>query len=127
GWSPRSSEVLSRPYLGATRCFFFFMRMCPARDRHSFPTRRSSDLSRRQCAGCRCGRRRGGRDRGTARGRGSRRRSGRTRASPSGDRKSTRLNSSHLGISYAVFCLKKKIERRRLLGGAGGGRRHLAL
>src|SRR5205814_6678379 len=27
-----------------------------------------------------------------------------------GDRKSTRLNSSHLGISYAVFCLKKKNE-----------------
>src|SRR5262245_47709772 len=26
----------------------------------------------------------------------------------SSDRKSTRLNSSHLGISYAVFCLKKK-------------------
>src|SRR5256885_9150957 len=26
------------------------------------------------------------------------------------DRKSTRLNSSHLVISYAVFCLKKKIE-----------------
>src|SRR5262245_64567859 len=26
------------------------------------------------------------------------------------DRKSTRLNSSHLGISYAVFCLKKKNE-----------------
>src|SRR5947199_8100535 len=25
------------------------------------------------------------------------------------DRKSTRLNSSHLGISYAVFCLKKKM------------------
>src|SRR5262245_64680332 len=25
-----------------------------------------------------------------------------------GDRKSIRLNSSHLGISYAVFCLKKK-------------------
>src|SRR5947199_3474941 len=35
-----------------------------------------------------------------------------------GDRKSTRLNSSHLGISYAVFCLKKKkndIERYRAL------------
>src|SRR5947199_6314365 len=32
------------------------------------------------------------------------------------DRKSTRLNSSHLGISYAVFCLKKKEsdKRRRL-------------
>src|SRR5262245_65033078 len=29
-----------------------------------------------------------------------------------GDRKSTRLNSSHLGISYAVFCLKKKIKFR---------------
>src|SRR5256885_12109421 len=28
-----------------------------------------------------------------------------------GDRKSTRLNSSHLVISYAVFCLKKKNER----------------
>src|SRR3712207_7250282 len=27
---------------------------------------------------------------------------------PSGDRKSTRLNSSHANISYAVFCLKKK-------------------
>src|SRR5438045_6138420 len=27
------------------------------------------------------------------------------------DRKSTRLNSSHLGISYAVFCLKKKKKR----------------
>src|SRR5256885_5234125 len=28
-----------------------------------------------------------------------------------GDRKSTRLNSSHLVISYAVFCLKKKNSR----------------
>src|SRR5437899_10175156 len=28
------------------------------------------------------------------------------------DRKSTRLNSSHLGISYAVFCLKKKTKTR---------------
>src|SRR3712207_7411040 len=27
---------------------------------------------------------------------------------PRGDRKSTRLNSSHANISYAVFCLKKK-------------------
>src|SRR5438045_378272 len=30
-----------------------------------------------------------------------------------GDRKSTRLNSSHLGISYAVFCLKKKTMNNR--------------
>src|ERR1039458_2702687 len=29
-----------------------------------------------------------------------------------GDRKSTRLNSSHLGISYAVFCLKKERNSR---------------
>src|SRR5262245_62737555 len=28
------------------------------------------------------------------------------------DRKSTRLNSSHLGISYAVFCLKKKKKQK---------------
>src|SRR5436853_2780481 len=31
------------------------------------------------------------------------------------DRKSTRLNSSHLGISYAVFCLKKKKLFNKLL------------
>src|SRR5258705_6171527 len=30
-----------------------------------------------------------------------------------GDRKSTRLNSSHLGISYAVFCLEKKKATRQ--------------
>src|SRR5437899_3969331 len=32
----------------------------------------------------------------------------RLRIAVQSDRKSTRLNSSHLGISYAVFCLKKK-------------------
>src|SRR3712207_7805919 len=32
----------------------------------------------------------------------------------SGDRKSTRLNSSHANISYAVFCLKKKNDRLHL-------------
>src|SRR5688500_19527202 len=61
---------------------------------HSFPTRRSSDLDRCRPA-CSC----------------------RAPAHPSAflgfwlalqDRKSTRLNSSHLVISYAVFCLKKK-------------------
>src|SRR5690242_21379722 len=31
-------------------------------------------------------------------------------APPHEDRKSTRLNSSHMSISYAVFCLKKKIN-----------------
>src|SRR5256885_5755721 len=33
------------------------------------------------------------------------------------DRKSTRLNSSHLVISYAVFCLKKKNENAGVEGG----------
>src|SRR5690242_20986840 len=32
-----------------------------------------------------------------------------------GDRKSTRLNSSHMSISYAVFCLKKKTHARSRL------------
>src|SRR5262245_64959263 len=31
------------------------------------------------------------------------------------NRKSTRLNSSHLGISYAVFCLKKKKSNKHIL------------
>src|SRR6266516_5734763 len=35
-------------------------------------------------------------------------RSGRRRTMPRRDRKSTRLNSSHRTITYAVFCLKKK-------------------
>src|SRR5439155_26205024 len=30
-----------------------------------------------------------------------------------GDRKSTRLNSSHVAISYAVFCLKKKKKKKK--------------
>src|SRR2546426_7690086 len=46
----------------------------------------------------------------------SRSRRGRSTSSPRGstspDRKSTRLNSSHLVISYAVFCLKKKKTRQ---------------
>src|SRR5690349_4717547 len=40
------------------------------------------------------------------------------------DRKSTRLNSSHVEISYAVFCLKKK-RRRAAPGGSGPDRRWL--
>src|SRR5215212_10079284 len=31
------------------------------------------------------------------------------------DRKSTRLNSSHLGTSYAVFCLKKKKKKKKAI------------
>src|SRR2546422_8552325 len=38
--------------------------------------------------------------------------SARVRVLPAGDRKSTRLNSSHGYISYAVFCLKKKKSKK---------------
>src|SRR3712207_7690154 len=41
------------------------------------------------------------------------RRAVRTRKLPVLDRKSTRLNSSHANISYAVFCLKKNKEDRK--------------
>src|SRR5438045_6981354 len=77
------------------------------RDLHSFPTRRSSDLgapapSRRSI------RLDGEAPRGSGRGP-----KANEAPSPRGeDRKSTRLNSSHLGISYAVFCLKKKKNKR---------------
>src|SRR5438034_10546083 len=63
-------------------------------DLHSFPTRRSSDL-----VGARPGL-----DHARAHRRGH---EGRGRREVE-DRKSTRLNSSHTVISYAVFCLKKK-------------------
>src|SRR5438105_12837078 len=43
----------------------------------------------------------------------SRGRAARSRAAFGSDRKSTRLNSSHEWISYAVFCLKKKKTRKR--------------
>src|SRR5438067_7937701 len=33
---------------------------------------------------------------------------------PMEDRKSTRLNSSHVSISYAVFCLKKKKKKKKI-------------
>src|SRR5438445_9901057 len=69
------------------------------RDLHSFPTRRSSDLCptvlSRAPDHCRRAIRCGRADR-------------RSRAHSRADRKSTRLNSSHANISYAVFCLKKK-------------------
>src|SRR2546422_5882051 len=67
----------------------------------------------RRAQGGRAGRR-GGRGRlGAGTARAARRRAGRTggrhaAADRQGDRKSTRLNSSHGYISYAVFCLKKK-------------------
>src|SRR5207249_7602175 len=92
------------------------------RDLHSFPTRRSSDLSAATVAATRetatagptvFGDFMGGSFVARARHGGSAQRlhsmSRRPRVRrPSADRKSTRLNSSHVSISYAVFCLKKK-------------------
>src|SRR5437879_11152731 len=65
------------------------------------------------------GARAGGQGRGLARRRdpGGRRGPGvddEGRAGVGGDRKSTRLNSSHRCISYAVFCLKKKKNKTRM-------------
>src|SRR5207249_12240563 len=93
----------------------------PTRPPHSFPTRRSSDLggernddaSRERVGAGRIARRdqQSARDRDDAR-------AGivhvhvrvfhRPKKGVDQDRKSTRLNSSHVSISYAVFCLKKK-------------------
>src|SRR6266478_7039580 len=47
----------------------------------------------------------------------ARRNCSRSRSTSPGDRKSTRLNSSHSQISYAVFCLKKKkTDERKIMG-----------
>src|SRR5437899_7311752 len=77
---------------------FLFYWPCCHRDLHSFPTRRSSDLS--FGAGFSDAAAPAKLTHGNRTEAGSARRAR--------DRKSTRLNSSHLGISYAVFCLKKK-------------------
>src|SRR5205807_9719239 len=108
--------------------FLFFLQRCLGhRDLHSFPTRRSSDLSRHRwrssaipfAIGAR-----GCPPDGFARklrtpnelqrrlSLSRRRRGDSGRAAPCRDRKSTRLNSSHLVISYAVFCLKKKKKNK---------------
>src|SRR6266853_1820993 len=79
--------------------YFFFYFYGDHRDLHSFPTRRSSDLRRRR-APLRLLSRRGEQARRLDLERGRE------------DRKSTRLNSSHSQISYAVFCLKKKKKKK---------------
>src|SRR5438067_6126316 len=40
------------------------------------------------------------------------------------DRKSTRLNSSHVSISYAVFCLKKKKKQKRAIYSSNSKHEH---
>src|SRR5207302_9945251 len=73
---------------------------------HSFPTRRSSDLRDRPRQGGQAAR-----DGHHRRDHSNKRRRGPRPAATARDRKSTRLNSSHVKISYAVFCLKQKKKR----------------
>src|SRR5207248_11332155 len=93
--------------------FLFFHSPAHHRDLHSFPTRRSSDLRWRPLHDARAV---GAVE--PAHGRVPRFRvaaEARRRAARQGhqDRKSTRLNSSHRTISYAVFCLKKKKKKKQ--------------
>src|SRR5690625_6499885 len=87
------------------------------RDIRSFPTRRSSDLARRARGpaalrgGFRMSADGGAPDRPARGGPLPAASASRGRPRIAGDRKSTRLNSSHVAISYAVFCLKKKTEK----------------
>src|SRR5207249_11921317 len=92
-------------------------RSAHTQDPHSFPTRRSSDLRQtvRSKAECHLSYERflaqnrskhQQRCRDKDRAKIARRLTAKRNLS---DRKSTRLNSSHVSISYAVFCLKKKI------------------
>src|SRR5699024_12694205 len=100
-------------------CLFLVFLYCSGDplELHSFPTRRSSDLGRARG----CGRR--SRPERPCRVRPARNLSAALNRPPpaavircpdgwSADRKSTRLNSSHVSISYAVFCLKKKKENK---------------
>src|SRR5437588_11282182 len=85
--------------LRAFSCFFFY-RSGDHRDLHSFPTRRSSDLLPLEVDSLML------LSENTNFDFGSKPKS--KLVFSDRDRKSTRLNSSHTVISYAVFCLKKK-------------------
>src|SRR5699024_11564259 len=91
-----------------------FTSIADLRSLHSFPTRRSSDLSGGRDAELGGVRHASGRDQDRI---GSDRlrqlHLGEASAGFERDRKSTRLNSSHVSISYAVFCLKKKRMAKR--------------
>src|SRR5205814_9399213 len=91
--------------------FFSFSLSLPLRDLPSFPTRRSSDLDPRWAAISGLWQFDGSSAKYLAPSSGDGMQPygiALTNLNLTEDRKSTRLNSSHLGISYAVFCLKKK-------------------
>src|SRR5437868_15514236 len=82
--------------------YFFFFHLSPSPPYlHSFPTRRSSDLSSFSPGKASV-------PPAILSGTAIRSRSASKKIGSGLDRKSTRLNSSHVSISYAVFCLKKK-------------------
>src|SRR5699024_12744373 len=100
-----------RVYLDGLFLFFLLIRRPPRPTLFPYTTLFRSNRGCRRAAGPGSRRRRSGRSRIYAGRRFFRRRIRQSeRWSPSGDRKSTRLNSSHVSISYAVFCLKKKIK-----------------
>src|SRR5207249_11425855 len=81
--------------------FFFFYCYGDHRDLHSFPTRRSSDLVEHHLFVAEIVLDQPERDAALV------------VEDVVRDRKSTRLNSSHVSISYAVFCLKKKKNKNK--------------
>src|SRR5207253_10284649 len=107
--------------------FFLFFSLVTICDLPSFPTRRSSDLGIHNRARlgqsfccqpriCRRGTAQFDQQRDDRRSTKPARRIEMTTGGADSfrDRKSTRLNSSHVAISYAVFCLKKKIKTTRV-------------
>src|SRR5690606_41400603 len=94
----------------------FFSHSGDLRDLHSFPTRRSSDLDDPSPEAHLPGAEGAGDRSFRQRHPGGREPDGLEPRVPQGadvaDRKSTRLNSSHVKISYAVFCLKKKTKTK---------------
>src|SRR5690606_41840440 len=101
------------PGVRPSASFFFFHRCGDHRDLHSFPTRRSSDLQVEDHARL-AQAHEVAVPLDEARHREPALEVDDLRGLPdvARDRKSTRLNSSHVKISYAVFCLKKKTHRR---------------
>src|SRR5690242_21598762 len=89
----------------------FFYCSDDLRDLHSFPTRRSTDLASFTTAGSARRRVRVARQCSPVAGHSAAPLLALLQWTVASDRKSTRLNSSHMSISYAVFCLKKKKEQ----------------
>src|SRR5690606_41937819 len=100
--------------------FFFFMMRRPPRSTlfpyttlfRSHPAGRQARERRQRLPPAHHGRRNGGARQEQPRRRTPRAGAARGRRAGHRDRKSTRLNSSHVKISYAVFCLKKKKKKQ---------------